>query len=57
MEWEIMSLRRVKVKMAGKSRIQQWEQQPAEPPGAFEQFLLYLQQPRGERQVKESHLL
>lgn len=43
--------------MTAKPRIHQWEQQPDEPQGAFEQFLLYLNQPRGERQVKESYLL
>jgi hypothetical protein len=52
-----MSPRKVRGGIAGKSRIEQWEQQPAEPPGAFEQFLLYLHQPPGDRQINESYLL
>lgn len=44
-----------KVQMAGKSRIQQWDQQPDEPPGAFVQFQLYLDQPREDRHVNKSY--
>ena len=51
-----MSPDRATLGKARKSRIEQWERQPGEPPGAFEQFLLYLHQPRGERSVKESYL-
>src|SRR4051794_24561538 len=43
--------------MAESGRVHRWEQQAEEPQGAFEQFLLYLNQPRGDRMVKESYLL
>jgi hypothetical protein len=38
----------------GKQRIQQWEQQPEEPEGAFAMFQAYLNLPRHDRSVRQA---
>jgi hypothetical protein len=40
----------------GKARIAQWEQQPNEPNGAFEQFKAYLALPREDRSIRQAYL-
>jgi hypothetical protein len=40
----------------GKQRIQQWEQQPEEPNGAFEDFVAYLALPREDRSLRQAYI-
>jgi hypothetical protein len=40
----------------GKQRIQQWEQQPEEPNGAFEDFAAYLALPREDRSIRQAYI-